>query len=56
MNKIEAELNFIALCLTKWNNGVWRMPEPQVYSEYEQKYKYLIEERKKISQTTQMLP
>jgi len=58
MNAIESELNFIALCLTKWNNGVWRMPDPVIYKEYEQKYKNLIEERKKISisQTAQMLP
>ena len=56
MNKIESELNFIALCLTKWNNGVWRMPDPAIYSEYEQKYKNLIEEKKIFNQTTQMLP
>lgn len=57
MNKIESELNYLGLCLTKWENGVWKKPHPDIYSEYKIRYNNLIEERKKkISQTTQMLP
>jgi hypothetical protein len=58
MDKIESELNYLALCLTKWNNGVWKKPEPYVYSEYQEKYNNLLNERKKylINQRVQMLP
>lgn len=57
MNKIESELNYLGLCLTKWDNSVWKKPHPDIYSEYKIRYNNLIEERKKfISQTTQMLP
>lgn len=56
---MEAELTYLALCLTKWDNGVWKLSEPNIYTEYKERYNYLINEKKKISnfsQTTQMLP
>lgn len=59
MNKIESELNYLGLCLTKWDNCVWKLSDPKIYSEYKERYNYLINEKKKISnfsQTTQMLP
>jgi hypothetical protein len=46
MNTIESELNYLALCITKWNNGVWKMPEKELYEEFQQKYKTLLENKK----------